>query len=211
MKKSLNKTKNYFFFLETYETILDEPFQYYYRIINNKLEITNSYGEPPEFTKGVFSSKLDANPIIKILQSVKLVPRFNLKIYLTPLLKEAFEYSRLYDGLPTYSKSPIYSEDEFNAIIQEMRDELASIIGKAQQSKTPFIEYLDEIELRPQPTGYSETSWIAKCPNTTGSHFICVSTSDDEWGCPYCRRKGNQDDLDKWIEEIKIRKAGNRS
>ena len=43
----------------------DEPIQYYYRIINNKLEITQFYLNPPKSTKSVFSSILDIKPLSK--------------------------------------------------------------------------------------------------------------------------------------------------
>jgi len=205
MKTSLNKKNEFIFFLETYESIFEEEVQYYYRIIYNKLEITAWIDAPPGLDKNRVKSKTDVNPF-KILILLKLGVKSHLKKHLTPLLKESFEYNRLFIGLPSYSKSPLYSKGEFNIIIQEMRNELALINKKAQQAKTPFIDYLDEIGLYPKPTGYNNNSWTATCPNAKGSHFICVSTLNDDWGCGYCRRNGNQDELDKWINEIKDKK-----
>ena len=59
--------------------------------------------------------------------------------------------------------------------------------------------------LNPRPTGNTKYSWVASCPFAKGKHFIMVSTLNDDWGCGYCGKGGNQLDLDKWLKEIKIK------
>ena len=93
---------------------------------------------------------------------------------------------------------------QMEIIEEEQKDEKLAIIKEAKMVETPLIAYLREQHLNPKRSGNNSHSWIAKCP-CGGNHFINVVTKNDEWGCGYCGRKGNQPELEKWIQEIKTK------
>jgi hypothetical protein len=35
------------------------------------------------------------------------------------------------------------------------------------------------------------------------NHFIQVVTTNNQWGCGYCKRKGGKEELEKWLQERK--------
>lgn len=129
----------------------------------------------------------------------------SLKENLSNLLEQYIEYNRFYMGFPIFIDSVLFTRDEYEALIEKIRAELDIQRKKAEQNRTPLIEYLERKELRPKPSGNNARSWIAKCPSE-GSHFIMVTTDPDEWGCGYCNRKGGIKELETWFNELDQKK-----
>ena len=165
-------------------TIFDEEFNYFYRLTDdNYIQIAYSYSGSP----------------IKIIAQYKL--RFqDFKENITFIVKNYIEANSPYNGYPTFYSSPIFTKQEFDTILNELKSERAAISKKSFQNITPLITYLKDNNLNPIPSGESPTNWRAQCPSKRG-HFIEVSTKTDTWGCGYCRRKGTQTDLENWLLE----------
>ena len=171
------------YLMDTTETMWVVEFKYFYRITDDNY-IQLAY-------------RMDGGEL-QLCAQFKL--RFkNLKDNIIFIIKENIEAHRLYDGFPVYENSAVFTKQEFEAIIKDMGDEKRKISSLAVELKSPFIQFLEDKGLNPKPTGYTEYSWGAKCPNANGSHHIMVSTKHDEWGCGYCCKKGNQKDLEKWL------------
>jgi hypothetical protein len=66
-------------------------------------------------------------------------------------------------------------------------------------SDNELIKYCESINLHPRPEGYVPSNWLADCIRT-GKHSIMISTIDNQWGCPYCSKKGGINELREWYE-----------
>jgi hypothetical protein len=177
------------FFLETSETVWDLDIQHYYRITDdNFIQIAVSVeGTDPE---------------IKVQYKLRYS---SLKENIQFVLKELFEANLLFNGYPKFNKSELFSKQEFEVdIVGKMKREKQQIKDETLSKETPIIAFLKEQGLEPIPSGTALDSWMARCPNGR-KHFIRIVASSDEWGCGYCKRKGTQSELEKWIQEIKSR------
>jgi hypothetical protein len=63
----------------------------------------------------------------------------------------------------------------------------------------PIILYCTEHNLYPEPEDHSPDIWKANCPSGR-QHHIMISTSSNEWGCGYCKKKGKLEELKLWVE-----------
>ena len=65
---------------------------------------------------------------------------------------------------------------------------------QARDNETEIICVARELGLSPVPAGTSPTQWHARCPVRRG-HPLMISTSNDQFGCGYCRIRGGVDEL----------------
>jgi glutaredoxin len=176
------------YLMDTTETMYEVKFKYFYRITDDnyiQLAFSMNGGE------------------LKLSAQFKL--RFkNLKQNIAFVVKENIEVHMPYEGFPVFEKSDLFTEQEFNSIIQNIKEEKDAIIKQAKENQTPLIDYLREQCLNPRPSGNNPNSWIANCP-CGGNHFIMIVTETDTWGCGYCKRKGELGELKIWLQEIKIK------
>ncbi|WP_299397161.1 hypothetical protein [uncultured Gelidibacter sp.] len=172
------------YLMDTLETMFDEEFNYYYRVTDdNFIQLAYSYGKSE----------------LQIMAQYRM--RFkNLKENITFIVKNSIEASAPFSGYPKFENSSVFTEQEFDGIVQSIKDEKDAISKKSLENITPLITYLKENNLNPVPSGYSPTNWNAQCPSGRG-HSIMVSTKSDEWGCGYCRRKGGIAELESWLHE----------
>ena len=70
-----------------------------------------------------------------------------------------------------------------------------------QRQKAQIVEVASELGLNPRPAGHNDSAWMADCPR--GSHTIMLSPSLNEFGCGYCRRKGDGAELAAFVEYVK--------
>jgi len=68
----------------------------------------------------------------------------------------------------------------------------------------PLVQVAEALGLRPRPSGGKPTSWLANCPGT--NHSLMIHAGTGEWGCGYCRRKGGEKELRKFVEGRRRRK-----
>ena len=181
------------YLMDTLEIMGDIDFKYFYRVTDDNY-IQLAY-------------KMDKREM-ELCAQYRL-RHDNLKENITFIVKENIEAHLPYEGFPIFEKSTVFTEQEFNSIIQSIKDEKNAIIKQATSTQTPLIDYLREQNLNPRPTGYTPNSWVARCP-CGGNHHIMVSTLNDEWGCGYCNRKGEIPELEKWLQEVKIKEDQKR-
>ena len=176
------------YLMDTLETMFEEEFKYFYRITDDDyMQLAYVYHAAP----------------LEIIAQFKLISK-DLKENLTFIVRENIEAHLPYDGSPVFVKSTVFTEQEFNSIIQNIKDEKLAFTEQARTKETPIITYLKAQNLRPNPSGNNPNSWVANCP-CGGQHHIMVVTIEDTWGCGYCRRKGKLPELKKWIQELKIK------
>ena len=84
--------------------------------------------------------------------------------------------------------------------------EKAKILAQGNE----LIRYCEAEKLYPYPEGSNLTNWYAQCPNG-GKHPIMISTISNEWGCGYCRKKGNLEDLKHFIKQSKYLRGGGQN
>ena len=178
-------SRDYIFILETEETMWDVDMRYYLKKEDNllKLYTTNDTNE-------VFH---DCNTSLEINDYLS-------KKDVIELLENCFEKRRTYGGLPRFRKEGLVDEKEFYTIIDSIKEKKDHYIKKAKELKTPFIDYLEKVNLNPIPDGKNEYQWLAKCPYSKGKHHIMVSTKNDTYGCGWCKKKGNQRDLENYLK-----------
>ena len=181
-----NIKDEFHFLMTTYETIFEEEFDYFYRITDDGyIQLAYSYN----------NSKLS----IKAQYKLKFQ---NKKENIISIVSNLIEANYLHDGYPTLKDSVIFTQLEFDKIISDIKAPKTILKEKAKQKITPLITFLEEQQLHPMPTGCNENSWTAKCPSG-GNHFLQVVTTNDQWGCGYCKRKGGKEELEKWLQERK--------
>lgn len=166
------------FLMTTYETMLEEEFDFFYRITTDGyIQLAYSYQKSNLEIKAQYKLQFDSK-----------------KKDIIFIIKQYIEANQVYNGYPKLKDSIVFSHDEFDEIIFGIKK--SKIIEKENASKktTPLISYVRQQELNPKPTGYNENSWTASCPSG-GSHFIKIVTTYDQWGCGYCKRKGGVDEL----------------
>ena len=177
------------YLMDTTESMWDFDIKYFYRVTDdNYIQL---------------ACKIDGG---ELQFSAQFKLRYeNLKENIIFIIKEHIEAHLPYEGFPIFENSVVFTEQEFNAIIQTMKDEKLLIIEQAKSKETPIIDYLRGQDLFPRPTGNNPNSWVAKCPSG-GNHHIMIVTKEDIWGCGYCNKKGNQKDLEKWLWELDQKK-----
>jgi hypothetical protein len=94
---------------------------------------------------------------------------------------------------------------ELAGIVRAVAEKLRcnSLAADAAQKvwKAPIIELANELGLNPRPAGHNGSTWIADCPRR--SHTLMLSSSLNEFGCGYCRRKGGPAELEAFADHIK--------
>lgn len=178
--------KNEFkYLMTTTETQFDEEFDYYYRITDNDfIQLAYSYYSSPLEIKAQYRLKY-AEPVENITYAfIKLI-----------------EANWIYNGLPRFIKSDIFTEVEFKALIADIVYKRESFKKKAKKKQTEIITLLKDKNLNPIPSGNHPDNWLARCPSG-GNHFIQVVTTNDKWGCGYCNRKGGINELKDWLKEL---------
>jgi hypothetical protein len=94
---------------------------------------------------------------------------------------------------------------ELAAIVRAVTEELernALAAETAQRGhEAPIIKLASELGLNPRPAGHNDSAWMADCPRR--SHTLMLSPSLNEFGCGYCRRKGDAAELAAFVEYVK--------
>lgn len=121
---------------------------------------------------------------------------------LEDFLIELFSGRYNFYGEPSYVSSDMFSEEEFEVMLQKG---MAIITEKEEAAikqylRSEIISYCTIADLSPFPAGNSPSNWKANCPSG-GQHHISISAEKNQWGCGYCHRKGNINDLKVWISE----------
>lgn len=177
--------RDYVFILETEETMWDVEVRYYLKREDNLLKLYTTNNTNEEF--------YDCDASLKINDSLEKKDIINL-------LENNIEKWRTYDGLPRFRKEGLLDEKEFYAIIDSVKEKRDHYTKRAKELKTPFIDYLEKVNLDPIPDGKNEYQWLAKCPYSKGKHPMMVSTKNNTYGCGWCKKKGNQKDLEDYIK-----------
>lgn len=63
----------------------------------------------------------------------------------------------------------------------------------------PIIRTAEELGLGPRPSGGTPVSWEAHCPGT--NHSLMIQARSGQWGCGWCRRKGEGPELRAFVAE----------
>jgi hypothetical protein len=185
---SIEKIENEFqSLMTTYENMFDEEFDYFYRITpDGYIQLAYSYNKSSLEIKAQYKLQFDSK-----------------KKDIIFIIKQYIEATQLYNGYPKLKDSIVFSHDEFDKIILEIKSPENIEKGKASKKITPLISYTRQQQLNPKPTGFNENSWTANCPSG-GNHFIQIVTTNDQWGYGYCDRKGGLIELKQWLQELKI-------
>jgi hypothetical protein len=123
-----------------------------------------------------------------------------LEHFLISLMSERYNFV----GTPFYIQSNIFTESLFAEMLKEgirLMNEKYDLAIKLN-AENELIKYCESIGLNPEPNGSSPTNWEAKCLSG-GQHRIMISTKSNDWGCGYCKRKGDINSLRDWYESKK--------
>jgi hypothetical protein len=120
-----------------------------------------------------------------------------LKDFLITIMSDRNNFA----GTPVFVQSKIFSEASFDEMLREgirLMDE-KYILAIKLNAENELIKYCKTIGLNPEPEGGSPTNWKANCLSG-GQHHLMISTKSNEWGCSYCKRKGDISSLREWYE-----------
>ena len=82
---------------------------------------------------------------------------------------------------------------------EKERLEREAFSKQAYENETEIIHVARELGLNPEPAGIGPIQWYANCPGT--GHTLMITTSNDDFGCGYCRVKGGIDELRAFVAE----------
>lgn len=190
VKRFLNIINNhqteseYILLLQTEETLYEVNIKYYLKKEGDFLKLLHLMQGETEFT--------DTGEAIRIEETL------NINDIMT-LLQNSFKTQILYTGLPSFTIGGLINKKHFDIIKEKISFDREKHIKQAKYLRTPFIDYLEQIKLFPRPEGNASHTWLAKCPFARGNHFMMVSTLNDTYGCGWCKKKGNQKDLEQFI------------
>ena len=88
--------------------------------------------------------------------------------------------------------------DIANAVSEELKRNTLAAKAAQQRQKVEIVEVAGELGLNPRPAGHDDSAWIADCPRRT--HTLMLSPSLNEFGCGYCRRKGDAAELRAFVK-----------
>ena len=88
--------------------------------------------------------------------------------------------------------------DITQAVIEELKRNTLAAEATQQRQKAQIVEVAGELGLNPRPAGHNDSAWIADCPRRT--HTLMLSHSLNEFGCAYCRRKGDAAELSAFVK-----------
>ena len=120
-----------------------------------------------------------------------------LKDFIITIMSDKYNFV----GRPVFVQSRIFSK----ALFEEMLKQGINLMNEKHDlavrlnSENELIKYCKSIGLNPEPDGSSPTNWEANCLSG-GRHRLMISTESNEWGCGYCKRKGDINSLRKWYE-----------
>lgn len=115
-----------------------------------------------------------------------------------------FSYPKSFAGRPEYVRSDHFTEAEFEALLEKglaIDDERIAAARKQYKQHEAYL-FAVKHQLNPQPIGYSISDWRFNCISG-GSHQLDISLETNTWGCGYCRKKGDLQDLYDWYEAVK--------
>lgn len=93
----------------------------------------------------------------------------------------------------------LLTRDDYEAIVERLDADLASN-REAAEAKTPaIIEVARELGLSPSALGTGSDHWSANCPGT--GHTLMIGGDSETFGCGYCRRKGDAEELRRFVAE----------
>ena len=116
------------------------------------------------------------------------------------LVKEYFSSSIRWHGLPRFYATGYLNQKDLNDIISALEIKIREFKDEGKKTANHFTEYLDSQSLNPNPTGDHKHSWQAYCPFSGNSHYMMISTENNTYGCGWCRKKGNQIDLEDYFK-----------
>jgi hypothetical protein len=120
-----------------------------------------------------------------------------LKDFIITIMSDKYNFV----GRPVFVQSRIFSK----ALFEEMLKQGINLMNEKHDlavrlnSENELIIYCKSIGLNPEPDGSRPTNWEANCLSG-GQHRLMISTESNEWGCGYCKRKGDINSLRKWYE-----------
>ncbi|MDC1505886.1 hypothetical protein N8475_11925 [Winogradskyella sp.] len=182
-------SRDYIVILETEETMWDVDVRYYLKKEGNLLKLYTTNDTNEEFHN--CDTSLEINDYLTKKDVIELLENYFYKWH-------------AYGGLPRFRKEGLLDEKEFYAIIDSIKEKRMHYMKRTKELKTPFIDYLEKVNLHPIPDGKSEYQWLAKCPYSNGNHHIMVSTKNNTYGCGWCKKKGNQRDLENYLKTRRL-------
>jgi hypothetical protein len=192
MKDSKSPNRNYKHLLR-YDQCCEWGIMYGFNDLYYDLDASNLYMRKNDLVSG---SKREAAYDLKAL-------RTHSGIALENFLIEFIASPSILIGDPHFESSEIFTEEDFNKIkscaynLIEERKESARLAGAANE----LIQYCISIHLQPEPHGSCPTNWISRCLSGSDKHSIFISTISNQWGCGYCKRKGDLNALKEWYAE----------
>jgi hypothetical protein len=123
-----------------------------------------------------------------------------LEHFLITLMSDKNNFS----GTPVYVQSEIFSSASFDIMLKKaivLMDEKYALAVKLN-ADNEIIKYCNSIGLNPKPNGSRPNIWEANCLSR-GEHQLMISTEFNEWGCGYCKKKGDINSLREWYESKK--------
>lgn len=112
--------------------------------------------------------------------------------------------------VPPY-RSGLLTSGELESIVGAVAEELERneqmAKEKQRRSEAPIIKMARDLGLDPRPAGHNDSAWMANCPQSS-NHWIMISPEHNEFGCGYCRRKGNPQELRAFCDDVRHGRVG---
>ena len=117
-------------------------------------------------------------------------------------LLDALFRSRVgFEAPADFLKPGLVGANAYHRVTGQLESELGRNRTAAVAISSHIIDVARALHLNPWPEGSSPYNWLARCPDT--NHSLMISSKSEQFGCGYCARRGNAEDLKAFVRERK--------
>lgn len=129
-----------------------------------------------------------------VRQSAQGEPRASCLAMLQKLVR-----ARRGHGSPTHVRfEGIVRDADLQVITKRLAEQDDARVAEGERFRNaPIIQVATQLGLAPEHSGGSPPSWLARCPR--GQHSLMINADSGDWGCGYCRLKGNASEFEAFV------------
>jgi len=93
----------------------------------------------------------------------------------------------------------LVKREEYDGMFAALESELDANANRARDLNPTIVQAAEALGLYPRPLGTSPHRWRARCPGT--NHDLLIGGDSNTFGCGYCGRKGDIEELRRFVTE----------
>lgn len=146
-------------------------------------------------------AQMDYQDDVRETTTIPYDPGLTVKEVLSQFLKE--NLWSFFPDQPLYRKSEMFTQEDFDQFVRNIVTKRNRKENSARElyENHPLAVYCEQEGLNPRPTRGASSQWLANCPRGR-SHSIMLELETGTWGCGYCCKKGELEQLKEWMADL---------